>query len=181
MFIQSKASTGSSNSLIIRHSDLNTISINYIHQCIDTGHLQGHYFSGDLPIFPMTGQLSAWMAIVVFCCTTVVIDEVRGSSAEDYKRLHRSLLANYSTSVRPVLDQDDTVFIATALYLAGINDVDTVAQRLVTTAFLDLAWFDEFLQWDELSTRIEIMYFKQVCSFRNFVHYHLLYCKRGGN
>lgn len=104
----------------------------------------------------MTGQLSAWMAIVVFCCSRVVIDEVRGSSAEDYKRLHRSLLANYSTSVRPVLDQDDTVFIATALYLAGINDVDTVSQRLVTTAFLELVWFDEFLQWDELSTGIEI-------------------------
>lgn len=101
MFIQSKASTGSSNSLIIRHSDLNTISINYIHQCIDTGHLQGHYFSGDLPIFTMTGQLSAWMAIVVFCCTTVVIDVASGASPEDYKRLHRSLLANYSTSVRP--------------------------------------------------------------------------------
>lgn len=120
----------------------------------------------------MTGQLSAWMAIVVFCCTTVVIDVASGASAEDYKRLHRSLLANYSTSVRPVF---------TALYLAGINDVDTVSQRLVTTAFLELAWFDEFLQWDELSTGIEIMYFKQVCSFRDFVHYHLLYCKREGN
>lgn len=129
----------------------------------------------------MTGQLSAWMAIVVFCCTTVVIDVASGASAEDYKRLHRSLLANYSTSVRPVLDQDETVFIFTALYLAGINDVDTVSQRLVTTAFLELVWFDEFLQWDELSTGIEIMNFKQVCSFRDFVHYHLLYCKREGN
>uniref|UniRef100_K1R6V2 Acetylcholine receptor subunit delta n=1 Tax=Magallana gigas TaxID=29159 RepID=K1R6V2_MAGGI len=109
----------------------------------------------------MTGQLSAWMAIVVFCCTTLVIDVASGASAEDYKRLHRSLLANYSTSVRPVLDQDETVFIFTALYLAGINDVDTVSQRLVTTAFPELAWFDEFLQWDELSTGIEIMYFKQ--------------------
>lgn len=121
----------------------------------------------------MTGQVTAWVAIVVFCCTKVVVDVASGASAKDYKRLHRSLLANYSTSVRPVLDQDDTILIFTTLYLAGINDIDAVAQRLVTTAFLDLEWIDEFLQWDEQSTDIEIMYFKQECSFRNFVHYNL--------
>lgn len=52
----------------------------------------------------MTGQVTAWVAIVVFCCTKVVVDVASGASAKDYKRLHRSLLANYSTSVRPVLD-----------------------------------------------------------------------------
>lgn len=99
--------------------------------------------------------------MVLFCCTAL-INIVSGASTEEYKRLQKSLMVNYSNSVRPVLDQNRTVFVKTAYYLADINELDAVGQRLVTTAVLEVMWLDEFLRWDINSTGIKTLYFKQV-------------------
>lgn len=103
-------------------------------------------------------------AIFVICCRAAVIDVIHGTSTEEYIRLQESLLENYSNEVRPVRDQDKTVFIHTSYYLTSINEVDVVGQRLITTGFLLLRWWDEFLQWDKKGTGISMMYFKQVLS-----------------
>lgn len=103
-------------------------------------------------------------AIFVFCCRAAVIDVIHGTSTEEYIRLQESLLENYSNEIRPVRDQDERVFIYTSYYLTNINEVDVVGQRLVTTGFLLLRWWDEFLQWDKKGTGISMMYFKQVLS-----------------
>ncbi|XP_052706347.1 neuronal acetylcholine receptor subunit alpha-6-like [Crassostrea angulata] len=100
-------------------------------------------------------------AIFVFCCRTAVIHAIHGTSTEEYIRLQESLLENYSNEIRPVRDQDKTVFIHTSYYLTSINEVDVVGQRLITTGFLFLYWRDEFLQWDKERTGISMMYFKQ--------------------
>lgn len=102
--------------------------------------------------------------IFLFCCGTAVIDVILGTSTKEYILLQESLLKNYSNEVRPVADQDETVFILTSYYLTSINEVDVVGQRLITTGFLYLYWRDEFLQWDKRSTGINMMYFKQVLS-----------------
>lgn len=99
--------------------------------------------------------------MVLFCCTAL-INIVSRASTEEYKRLQKSLMVNYSNSVRPVLDQNRTVFVKTAYYLADINELDAVGQRLVTTAVLEVMWLDEFLRWDLNSTGIKTLYFKQV-------------------
>lgn len=103
-------------------------------------------------------------AIFVFCCRAAVIDVIHGTSTEEYIRLQESLLEDYSNEIRPVVDQDKTVFIHTSYYLTSINEVDVVGQRLITTGFLLLRWWDEFLQWDKKGTGISMMYFKQVLS-----------------
>lgn len=103
-------------------------------------------------------------AIFVICCRAAVIDVIHGTSTEEYIRLQESLLENYSNEIRPVRDQDKTVFIHTSYYLTSINEVDVVGQRLITTGFLLLRWWDEFLQWDKKGTGISMMYFKQVLS-----------------
>lgn len=103
-------------------------------------------------------------AIFVFCCRAAVIHAIHGTSTEEYIRLQESLLENYSNEVRPVMDQDDKVFILTSYYLTSINEVDVVGQRLITTGILLLHWKDEFLQWDKESTGINMMYIKQVLS-----------------
>lgn len=100
--------------------------------------------------------------VVILCCCAALIDITSGASVEEYKLLQSTLLTNYSTSVRPLLDQDDTVFVYSGFYLAGINEVDAVNQRLITTGFLELSWDDEFLQWDEDEFDIQTLYFKQV-------------------
>lgn len=103
-------------------------------------------------------------AIFVICCRAAVIDVIHGTSTEEYIRLQESLLEDYSNEIRPVRDQDKTVFIHTSYYLTSINEVDVVGQRLITTGFLLLRWWDEFLQWDKKGTGISMMYFKQVLS-----------------
>lgn len=103
-------------------------------------------------------------AIFVFFCRAAVIDVIHGTSTEEYIRLQESLLEDYSNEIRPVVDQDKTVFIHTSYYLTSINEVDVVGQRLITTGFLLLRWWDEFLQWDKKGTGISMMYFKQVLS-----------------
>lgn len=92
---------------------------------------------------------------------------VCGVSTTDYKNLQKTLMTNYSNKVRPVQDQDDTVYVMTSFILADLNDVDAVQQRLVTTAYLRIVWIDEFLQWDKYTTGVERLYFKQVicCSY----------------
>lgn len=102
------------------------------------------------------------MSVLVLFCCTALINIVSGASTEEYKRLQKSLMVNYSNSVRPVLDQNRTVFVKTAYYLADINELDAVGQRLVTTAVLEVMWLDEFLRWDLNSTGIKTLYFKQV-------------------
>lgn len=87
---------------------------------------------------------------------------VYGVTVEDYKNLQRHLMTNYSNKVRPVKNQDHTVQVITSFHLADINDVEVVQQRLVTTAYLSILWFDELLVWDKQITNIERLYFKQV-------------------
>ena len=100
--------------------------------------------------------------VVILCVSLAGIQAVHGVSVADYKELRERLLANYSTSVRPVLDQDYTLFVYVAIYLADINEVDVVRQNMLTTAYLELEWKDELLQWDEKSTGIFDLYFKKV-------------------
>lgn len=99
---------------------------------------------------------------VILCCCANLINITDGASVEEYRLLQSILKTNYSTSVRPLLDQDDTVFVYSGFFLAGINEVDAVNQRLITTGFIELSWEDEFLQWDEDEFDIQTLYFKQV-------------------
>ena len=94
--------------------------------------------------------------------------EINAASAEDYKNLQTSLMTGYSNKVRPVRNQADALFVYTAYFLADVNDVDAVQQRLVTTAYLSISWVDEFLQWDSVNTGIERLYFKQVRHLYSF-------------
>jgi hypothetical protein len=104
------------------------------------------------------GMIKLRPIFLVLCELTLL----SGSSIDDIKQLQKSLLTDYSTKIRPVYDQDETIRIKTAFYLSSIVEVDAVKQRLVTTAHLGLTWTDEFLQWDESSTGIDILSLKQV-------------------
>ena len=94
--------------------------------------------------------------------------EITAASADEYKNLQTSLMTGYSNKVRPVRNQADAVFVYTAYFLADVNDVDAVQQRLITTAYLSISWVDEFLQWDSVGTGIERLYFKQVRHLNSF-------------
>lgn len=110
--------------------------------------------------------MKKFLLVIVLAFST--FGTVLGVPATDYKSLQKTLMTDYSNKVRPVQDQDDTVYVMTSFILADLNDVDAVQQRLVTTAYLRIVWIDEFLKWDKATTGIEMVYFKQViiwCSY----------------
>ncbi|XP_061179320.1 neuronal acetylcholine receptor subunit alpha-6-like [Saccostrea echinata] len=82
-------------------------------------------------------------------------------SIEDYKALTDSLLANYSSKIRPIKNQGASLKMETSLWLCGVNDVNAVDQKLVTTAYLYVKWKDELINWNSTSTGIYWMQFNQ--------------------
>lgn len=134
--------------------------------------IEGRAFSCRLHIY--IERMSFEAALVLFGCTAL-INIVNGASTEEYKRLQKSLMVNYSSSVRPVLDQNRPVLVNTALYLSGIDEVDAVGQRLVTSTVLEVTWLDEFLRWDLNSTGIQTLHFKQVIINFNILGSSMLY------
>ncbi|XP_062571330.1 neuronal acetylcholine receptor subunit alpha-6-like [Saccostrea cucullata] len=54
----------------------------------------------------------------------------------------------YDKKIRPVRDYDTAVEMDVSLFLFSINKLDEVQEKLVTTAYLELVWIDEYLAWD---------------------------------
>ena len=69
-------------------------------------------------------------------------------SSADVRELISVLFSNYSaTSDRPSADFNNEITIYLDFYLLTINSVDVVAQKMITTAYLEFLWFDEMLTW----------------------------------
>ncbi|XP_062566987.1 neuronal acetylcholine receptor subunit alpha-6-like [Saccostrea cucullata] len=97
---------------------------------------------------------------LLFCVGTAGATHL-SYTIEDYKSLTDSLLANYSSKIRPIKNQGDSLKMQTSLWLIGVNDVNSVDQKLVTTAYLYVTWVDELLTWNETTTGIYWMQFNQ--------------------
>ncbi|XP_062615967.1 neuronal acetylcholine receptor subunit alpha-7-like [Saccostrea cucullata] len=80
---------------------------------------------------------------------------------EDYQALNKRLLANYSSKIRPIWDQGQSLPIQVSMWIASINDVNDVAQKMVTTAYLAVTWTDDMLTWNATETGIYWMQFCQ--------------------
>jgi hypothetical protein len=83
-------------------------------------------------------------------------------SIEDYTALSNSLLANYSSKIRPIRDLGQSLQMQVSLWISGINDVSDVSQKMVTTAYLRVTWIDAMITWDSVSTGIYWIQFNQV-------------------
>ncbi|XP_061195213.1 neuronal acetylcholine receptor subunit alpha-6-like [Saccostrea echinata] len=80
---------------------------------------------------------------------------------QDYQALTNRLLANYSNKIRPIFDQGQTLPMEVSLWISSINDVNDVAQKMVTTAYLAVTWTDDMLTWNSTETGIYWMQFNQ--------------------
>ncbi|XP_061171696.1 acetylcholine receptor subunit beta-like [Saccostrea echinata] len=75
------------------------------------------------------------------------IRNVLCTSAANVRQLTKDLLTNYDKRVRPVGDQSQTLKLDLSFNLCGVNSVDEVAEKLVTTGFIYAVWTDEGLTW----------------------------------
>ncbi|XP_033749116.1 LOW QUALITY PROTEIN: neuronal acetylcholine receptor subunit alpha-10-like [Pecten maximus] len=74
--------------------------------------------------------------------------DLRNQSVPDEQRLMYFLLMGYEKSVRPVRNASNPVVVGMGLTMTQIFDMDEKNQVLVTNAWLDQGWHDEFLKWD---------------------------------
>ncbi|XP_056001784.1 neuronal acetylcholine receptor subunit beta-2-like [Ostrea edulis] len=75
---------------------------------------------------------------------------VFGYSADVVKNLTKYLFESnaYDKTVRPSRDQYSATELKVAFNLKGINKLDELEEKLVTTAYLTLEWQDDFMTWD---------------------------------
>jgi hypothetical protein len=66
----------------------------------------------------------------------------------------------YDRKIRPVRDYDNVVKIDVSFFLFSINELSEAEKKLVTTAYLELVWFDQFLHWDP-------------GDYENITHFHI--------
>ncbi|XP_052773273.1 acetylcholine receptor subunit beta-like [Mya arenaria] len=102
-------------------------------------------------------------AVVLY--SSILLNPVSCITSEEM-RLHLGnvLPVNYTTYIRPVLDQSTAVAVTVDLHLIGINYFDNQEQKLVTTAYLDIQWTDEVIarNWgDAGNADIEEVYVPQ--------------------
>lgn len=79
-----------------------------------------------------------------------------------YRTTMTSLLSNYSSKVRPIVNQGQSLQLQLSLWIAGINEVSTTDSMMTTTGYLSVKWKDELLNWDSAATGMYWMQFNQV-------------------
>ncbi|XP_061195214.1 neuronal acetylcholine receptor subunit alpha-6-like [Saccostrea echinata] len=102
---------------------------------------------------------------ILFLLLSTIIWRVRSAhqsyTIEEYQALTNRLLANYSSKIRPIRNQGQTLPMKVSLWISSINDVNDVAQKMVTSAYLAVRWTDAMLIWNSTETRIDWMQFNQ--------------------
>ncbi|CAC5376083.1 CHRNB4 [Mytilus coruscus] len=87
-----------------------------------------------------------WLWYFVFL---ILFVKIEGQSGDDVKNLIKQLFTtnDYKKQVRPNQDQRHPMNLDLDFYLVGINELDELKQRLITTGYLNIGWIDEYLNW----------------------------------
>uniref|UniRef100_A0A665VS67 Neurotransmitter-gated ion-channel ligand-binding domain-containing protein n=1 Tax=Echeneis naucrates TaxID=173247 RepID=A0A665VS67_ECHNA len=84
--------------------------------------------------------------------TTVAITLFSASSllsGPHQRFLLRELLRDYNPMERPVANDSQTLTVLFSFTLMQIMDVDEKNQILTTNAWLQMQWYDHYLQWNQ--------------------------------
>ncbi|XP_053224919.1 neuronal acetylcholine receptor subunit alpha-7-like [Podarcis raffonei] len=83
-------------------------------------------------------------------CTLSIFLLFQGSQGGVYQRqLLKALMENYTPLERPVGDDSQPITVHFTLSLMQIMDVDEKNQVLTTNVWLQMYWYDHYLQWNE--------------------------------
>lgn len=85
---------------------------------------------------------------VVFCFVALSIAQVVAISYQDVIKLENYLLRDYSKTVRPRLDQTESVGVMLGLYPYIVHDLDEVSGTLTSNLGLYLEWKDDLITWN---------------------------------
>lgn len=113
----------------------------------------------------------------LFLFSTCFLSDVKGNTSTKVNNLISTLLNDYDKRTRPVKDQQFTLSIDVSFYLSIVNDVDEVAEKLVTTGYLYLTWTDQNLAWDSATNDINWIYLNQVSRGEDFCFKFITKCE----
>ncbi|XP_060071530.1 5-hydroxytryptamine receptor 3A-like [Ylistrum balloti] len=86
--------------------------------------------------------------VVTLCCIASFTSAASYSQVRD---LYNSLLINYTSNIRPVLDQTKAINVDIDVMLHSINLFDEVSGKLSMSGIFRFSWTDELLQWNPMS------------------------------
>jgi hypothetical protein len=89
---------------------------------------------------------TGFLSVVLTVCMSGF---VFGYSVDVVRNLTNHLFETYDKTFRPSMNQSSATNLSVAFHLMGINKLDEVEKKLVSTAYLSLEWRDEFLIWNE--------------------------------
>ncbi|VDI77982.1 Hypothetical predicted protein [Mytilus galloprovincialis] len=87
--------------------------------------------------------------LVLLCLLSLCSDSYM-YSAKDIKQLKYDIFESrqYDYSIRPSKNFSEPIEIYIKFCVLGINDIDEVNQRFVTSGKLDIEWKDDYLDWN---------------------------------
>lgn len=95
-------------------------------------------------------ELTLFKKYLLFSILSNLFLSVRSEdAAQKLNELRKSLLKNYHTEVRPVVQNTNTTVVSMIVYPIYVQDLEENRQILVMDAWLDLEWTDKRFTWDE--------------------------------
>ncbi|XP_035824760.1 acetylcholine receptor subunit alpha-like [Aplysia californica] len=99
---------------------------------------------------------------LLLCLVTVQATPITSATTDDFLRLHQKLTSNYSTHMRPVLNQSESLPVRVSTRLLSVTGVDEPRQLVTIVCAVRYSWFDPFLTWDPAEYGgIDVMYLEQ--------------------
>ncbi|CAI9734026.1 neuronal acetylcholine receptor subunit alpha-7-like [Octopus vulgaris] len=106
---------------------------------------------------------------LIFGLTLMLI----GVVASKKKDLEEKILRGYEKSQRPVLNDDDVIYVDVSLEIKNILEFDIAKGLMTSNLILGLSWHDANLKWDEekenvsyIKTQLEKVWYPnvQICN-----------------
>lgn len=99
-----------------------------------------------------------WFVIERVLILSVCVTGISCTDYNDVLDLQRELFANYTTSLRPKINQSEVITVYTDFRLVSILSFDEKAGTFETICFLAFSWVDEKIRWDPSVVNITSMY-----------------------
>ncbi|KAM3873072.1 neuronal acetylcholine receptor subunit alpha-7-like [Diretmus argenteus] len=89
-----------------------------------------------------------WQAVAPWLLILTVLVQV-SEQGPHQRYLLRELLRDYNPMERPVANDSQTLTVRLSFTLVQVMDVDEKSQVLTTNAWLQMQWYDHYLQWNQ--------------------------------
>ena len=90
------------------------------------------------------------MNLLKFLSVFISVYSVRCQTKQDYANVITEIFTTnqYNKKVLPAEDSQNPVQLDLSLHFLGINEIDEVAEKMVTTGYLSISWPDDGLAWN---------------------------------